>query len=83
MFALSNIVHWFLDPVHLLLAIFLVGTLIRLLNQGIYARTGQVFQVGVLAAVLALFFLPLGSRMLEPLENRFPPFRLQIGRAHV
>ena len=77
MFALSKIVHWVLDPVHLLLAIFLVGTLIRLLNQGIYARTGQVFQVGVLAAVLALFFLPLGSRMLEPLENRFPPFRLQ------
>ena len=70
MFALSKIVHWFLDPVHFLLAVFLVGTLIRLLNRGIYARTGQLFQVAVLGAVLALFFLPMGSRMLEPLETR-------------
>ena len=77
MFALSKVVHWLLDPVHFLLVIFLVGTLIRMLNRGIYARTGQLFQVSVLIAVLALFFLPLGSRMLEPLENRFPPYRLQ------
>lgn len=77
MFVLSKVVHWLLDPVHLLLVLFLVGTLIRMLNRGIYSRTGQLFQVSVLLAVLALFFLPLGSRMLEPLENRFPPYRLQ------
>ena len=77
MFALSKVVHWLLDPVHVLLVVFLIGTLIRTLNHGIYSRTGQLFQVSVLFAVLALFFLPLGSRMLEPLENRFPPYRLQ------
>jgi len=77
MFALSKVVHWLLDPVHFLLVVFLIGTLIRVLNRGMRSRTGQVFQVSVLIAVLALFFLPLGSRMLEPLENRFPPYRLQ------
>ena len=77
MFALSKVVHWLLDPVHSLLVVFLIGTLIRVLNRGMRSRTGQVFQVSVLIAVLALFFLPLGSRMLEPLENRFPPYRLQ------
>ncbi|MGA0236068.1 MAG: YdcF family protein [Alphaproteobacteria bacterium] len=77
MFALSKVVHWLLDPVHFLLVVFLIGTLIRVLNRGMRSRTGQVFQVSVLIAVLALFFLPLGSRMLEPLENRFLPYRLQ------
>ena len=77
MFALSKVVHWLLDPVHFLLVVFLIGTLIRVLNRGMRSRTGQVFQVSVLIAVLALFFLPLGSRRLEPLENRFLPYRLQ------
>jgi uncharacterized SAM-binding protein YcdF (DUF218 family) len=77
MYTLSVAVHWILDPVHLLLVLFLLGMLIRLLNRGIRAWFGRLVQLLVLAAVLALFFLPLGTRMLEPLEQRFPGYRLQ------
>jgi len=77
MFALSKVVHWLLDPVHFLMAVFLLGTLIRWLNSGMRAWFGRGIQLSVLGAILALFFLPVGSRLLEPLEQRFPPFRLQ------
>lgn len=77
MYALATAVHWLLDPIHVLLALFLLGALIRLVNRGIHAWSGKALQFLVLGAVLALFFLPLGSRMLEPLEDRFPAYRLQ------
>ncbi len=77
MYMLSKVVHWLLDPVHFLLLLFVLGALIRLLNRGIHAWSGKLVQFLALGAVLALFFLPLGSRLLEPLENRFPAYRFQ------
>ena len=77
MYSLSKVVQWILDPVHFLLAVFVFGTLIRWFNRGLRSAFGRLLQLSALAGVVFLFVFPLGSVLLAPLEDRFPPFRLQ------
>lgn len=76
--SLAKVTHWILDPLHLLLAVFAFGSILGgFSRRGLRRALGRFFRFLALGAVLFLFVFPLGSVLLAPLEDRFPPFRLQ------
>ena len=72
-FALSKVFWTIANPANLLVLGLVVGTVLLLLPRR-WAKQFGTGLVGVTAvAALAIAVLPLGSWLLDPLEERFPP----------
>jgi uncharacterized SAM-binding protein YcdF (DUF218 family) len=62
-------IWWFIRPSHVLVFMLVLGVLLLLRGR---ARAARILLVGSVAGVLVGGFLPLGSCLLAPLEDRFP-----------
>lgn len=69
MFALSKLLWPIFSPANFLVLLLVVALLLHLLGR---RRAGVTLTALVTVAFLALTFLPVGARMLYPLEARFP-----------
>ena len=69
-FVASKVLWLFLAPVNLLLGAALIGVA---LSGGRRARAGRRIAGLAIALLLAIGLLPLGTWLIAPLENRFPP----------
>jgi uncharacterized SAM-binding protein YcdF (DUF218 family) len=72
MFTISKVLWWFVEPSNLALLLLAAGALLLWTR---WARFGRGLVAWLTAALLAIAVLPLGTLLIEPLENRFPPVR--------
>jgi len=71
MFFIASKVLWFLAaPLNILLVVAFAGAL---LTAGRHARLARRIAVLAGLALLLIGILPLGTWLIEPLEDRFPP----------
>jgi uncharacterized SAM-binding protein YcdF (DUF218 family) len=70
-FVLSKLLAFFTQPSNLIVLLGLVGLV---LTRTRFARAGWRLAAGALVVVGLIGFLPLGSVLSLPLENRFPPW---------
>jgi uncharacterized SAM-binding protein YcdF (DUF218 family) len=69
-FAASKVFWFFAAPLNVLLLVALIGVV---LSAGRTARLGRRIALFAVAASLLIGVLPLGTWLIEPLEDRFPP----------
>lgn len=70
MFALSKLFWALMQPSNLLLLLLVIGSVGLVLG---YRSLGAWLLCGVTAALVLITVLPIGSWLLMPIENRFPP----------
>ena len=76
MFYLASKIFWiFASPINLLMIAALVGVL---LTSTRFARTGRAVAVLAMLLLIAAAASPLGSTLIAPLEDRFPPAPLDM-----
>jgi uncharacterized SAM-binding protein YcdF (DUF218 family) len=68
-FILSKIGEILLSPTHLVLLLAALGVMLLFTR---FAKAGRGLAAFCVAAMLAMFFVPLGEALVLPLENRFP-----------
>lgn len=68
-FAVSKIFWLFADPINFILILGAVGLLLSL---GLAPRLGRALAAASIILIVIAGFSPLGSLLLQPLENRFP-----------
>jgi uncharacterized SAM-binding protein YcdF (DUF218 family) len=75
-FVLSKTAAYFLLPSNLLITVGLTGLALTATR---YRRAGKRMALGSLALLMALAVLPVGSTLLNILEDRFPPWDTSHG----